>query len=450
MTHENGYDGSEASAQSIAELYAEIESLLAFAFPKSRDLWIRGEIQKISEPPSGHAYLDVIDSEGKSDRNAPVLKVKCWKGTWGPLKAKLRRDGIELAAGMTVVMTGSVGIYKARGEIDFTLSAIDTDALLGRIARDRAALIEALKVEGLFDAQRSRIVNEVPLSVGLVGSPGTEGFNDFLGQLERSPFSFAVSVVATQVQGASAPIDIAAAIASLNEATVDLICVVRGGGSKADLAAYDAEQVVRAIAASRVPVWTGVGHTGDESVADLVANERHITPTACGVAVVERVLAYWAHVLDAASFIAEAAVSVMEQETSHHSGLREELMSAATRVLHEEARELQLQRTRLIAAPGATLASASQSLSQRAQRLLPGIRTRLHAANADLDATRRLLSAFDPRRNLARGWSLTLNAEGAIVRSVSELGEGDTVRTRMVDGEVDSTVTMVRLTTGGK
>ena len=150
MTTAENYDGTEASAQSIAELYAEIEDVLSSAFPRSRDLWVRGEIQKISDG-YGHAYIDVIDSDYKGDKGAPTLKVKCWKGTWGPLKASLRREGIELQAGMTVVMKGTVDFYKPRAEVGFIMSAVDTDALLGRIARDRQALIEALKKEDLFE-----------------------------------------------------------------------------------------------------------------------------------------------------------------------------------------------------------------------------------------------------------------------------------------------------------
>jgi len=448
VTTAENYDGTEASAQSIAELYAEIEDVLSAAFPRSRDLWVRGEIQKISDG-YGHAYIDVIDSDYKGDKGAPTLKVKCWKGTWGPLKASLRREGIELQAGMTVVMKGTVDFYKPRAEVGFIMSAVDTDALLGRIARDRQALIEALKKEDLFDAQRRLVVAEVPLVVGLVGSPGTEGFNDFLGQLERSGFSFTVRVIRASVQGTNAPREVAQAIATLETENLDLICVVRGGGSKADLAAFDAEPIARAIAKARVPVWTGIGHTGDESIADLVANERHITPTACGVAVVSQVASFWHDVAERARFLGERAESLMDEEAESHRALRHVIHGSAQRIVSEQTRELAYLRRQLIAAPSATLAAARAANRQRSQRIIPAAKARLAMAQAELDGYRRLLGAFDPQRTLARGWTLTMDASGRIVRSANDLAEGATLRTRMVDGEVTSTVTSREITKKG-
>ena len=178
----------------ISELYNEVDAVLKATFPASRELWVRGEIQKISDS-SGHCYIDLVDPEAQGERQPPTLKVKCWRSKWGSLKADLRAQGIFLEAGMTVVLRGSLDFYRVRAEVGFILADIDVTALLGKMALDRAALIEALQKEGLFDAQRQLDVPLVPLRVGLVGSPNTEGFNDFLGQLERSGFSFVVTVV---------------------------------------------------------------------------------------------------------------------------------------------------------------------------------------------------------------------------------------------------------------
>jgi exodeoxyribonuclease VII large subunit len=437
-------EGAEASACSIAELYDEIEQALAETFPKSRELWVLGEIQKITEAASGHAYLDVIDPEVKGDRNAPVLKAKCWKGTWGPLKARLRREGISLEAGMTIVAQGSVGFYKARAEIDFTIADINSDALLGRLARERQELIDALVGEGLYDAQRALLVEPVAVRIGLVGSPGTEGYHDFLGQLERSGISFAVSVVPTAVQGSKAAAEMAGAISALDTHGVDLICVVRGGGSKADLAPFDTPVIARAIATCATPVWTGIGHTGDESVADLVANQHHITPTACGVAVAERALSFWRGVVEAARLVASSSVELVRAEAGSHDELRSLLVSRAKSALREHERFLHHARGRLLVAPGSTLARASEAIHQRASRLAPAAAGRLATVAAELEGRRRLLGAYDPKRALERGWSLTLDDQGQIIRSVGDVSNGAMITTRMFDGELTSTVTDVR------
>jgi len=433
-------EGPEAAAHSIGELYDEIELALANAFPRGRELWVVGEIQKITEAASGHAYLDVVDAEDKGERNAPVLKAKCWKQTWGPLKARLRREGVGLEAGMTIVVRGSVGFYRARAEIDFTIADINSDALLGRLARERQALIDALVAEGLFDAQRQLAPAAVPLRVGLVGSPGTEGFRDFLGQLEASGLAFSVTVVSTAVQGQGAVADIARAIGALDDHGVDVICLVRGGGSKADLAAYDAPLLARAIATCRTPVHTGIGHTGDESVADLVAHERHITPTACGAALAVRVGTYWRGILDAARLVSSAAVEIIESETRAQDDVRVTLVARAQGCVREHDRALHFAKSRLQVAPSSLLARAAESLAQRASRMVPSATARLATRAAELEGRQRLLGAYDPTRTLARGWSLTTDEQGRILRSVREVSKGAMITTRMFDGELRSTV----------
>ncbi len=284
----------DSEALSIAQLYGEIEAALSAAFPRSRRVWVRGEIQSASDQTgkSGHCYLDLIDPENSGTRGAPALKVKCWRTTWGPLRATLAQQGVTLEPGMVVSIRGSIDFYRPKAEVGFVLAELDVTALLGRLAAQRAALIKALQAEGLLERNRTIAVPAVPLHIGLVGSPGTEGYRDFLGQLTSAGFSFKVDVVPVKVQGAQAPRAVANAIRQLSGC--DVVVVVRGGGSKADLAAFDTEVVARAIATSPCPVWTGIGHTGDESVADLVANRSFITPTECGHQLAVTVAGWWA------------------------------------------------------------------------------------------------------------------------------------------------------------
>ena len=423
----------------ISELYNEVDAVLKATFPASRELWVRGEIQKISDS-SGHCYIDLVDPEAQGERQPPTLKVKCWRSKWGSLKADLRAQGIFLEAGMTVVLRGSLDFYRVRAEVGFILADIDVTALLGKMALDRAALIEALQKEGLFDAQRQLDVPLVPLRVGLVGSPNTEGFNDFLGQLERSGFSFVVTVVKATVQGQNAPREVAQAIATLHDEEIDVICLVRGGGSKGDLVAFDSPEIARAIASCRIPIWTGIGHTGDESVADLVSNARFITPTACGAAIAERVGLYWGEVATAAGIIATTSREVCQRRELAYSTLRGQLVGSARGHLRHYRSEILHQRQRLSSSPRLALRRSFEHLSGRAARLAPSIANATRAAQARLDAQHRLLSAYDPVRTLERGWSLTLNERGEIIRSLDDVGEGVMISTRLVDGVLNSQV----------
>ncbi len=184
-----------------------------------------------------------------------------------------------MAEGMVVVLLGTLYVYRPKGESGFVVAELDVTALLGRMAANRAALLGKLEAEGLLSRNAALPVPDVALRIGLVASPGSEGFHDFVGQLTASGFGFQVSVVPATVQGSAAPGSIATAIRALGRTDCDLIVIVRGGGAKADLAAFETEVVARTIAHATKPVWTGIGHTGGETVADIVASHSCITPT---------------------------------------------------------------------------------------------------------------------------------------------------------------------------
>ena len=433
----------EHEALSIAELYQEVEDALARVFPKGRGTWVRGEVQSLSDR-TGHCYLDLVDPDSAGDRQAPVLKVKCWRNTWGPLKATLARQGVDLQPGMVVVIRGNIDFYRPRGEVGFILNELDVTALLGRLAAERAALLRALVAEGLFDLNRQLALPDVPLRVGLVASPGTEGFRDFLGQLEGSGFAFNVVVSPATVQGAGAPASVASALGALAEAQCDLAVVVRGGGSKADLAAFDSEAVARAIATSSLPVWTGIGHTGDESVADLVANRSFITPTECGRELAALVGQWWDEsVVAVAERIGRRAKEVLVEAERRDQIARGHLTSTARHQLRWHRERLVARGRSLEVLAPQLLDTTEAALVERGGRLVPLALGHLDRAEERAMSWRRLLSAYNVERQLERGYTLTVDGEGHVVRQATDVGVGDVLRTRFADGSVDSVVRSV-------
>jgi exodeoxyribonuclease VII large subunit len=442
-------DGGHANVLSIGALYDEVEEALASVFPRRRQLWVRGEIQSLSDQSgrSGHCYLDLVDPDdggggaASRGRGAPALRVKCWKGTWGPMKGTLAREGINLAEGMVVILRGSIDLYRPKGEIGFILSELDVTALLGRLAAQRAELLRTLDSEGLLRRNAEVPVPDVPLRVGLVASPGTEGYRDFLGQLTGSPFGFQVQVVPVTVQGGDAPAAVAGAVTALCRTDCDVVAVVRGGGSKADLAAFDAEVVARAIALASKPVWTGIGHTGDESVADIVANRACITPTECGHQLVIRVGQWWE------TSIAEPAAQLSRRAQTLLADAQLRDAQARGRLTRAARSQLRVHRERLAAraggvarlAPGGLVAQLG-GLRTHAARLGP--LTLGHMARQDerVRSWRRLLTAYDVDRQLERGYSLTLTPEGQLVRSAGAVDVGQEIVTRFADGTARSRV----------
>jgi len=438
--------GERSDALSIAALYERVQVAIGRALPRARSLWVRGEIQSISDR-TGHCYIDLVDPDGARDRSTSVLKVNCWARTWVALKAALDRQGIVLEPGTVVTLQGRVELYTPKGQLTFIAADIDVTALLGRLAARRAALLRALESEGLLQRNRALLVPAVPLLVGLVASRGTEGYRDFTGQLEGSGFGFRVLHAPARVQGAGAPGQILAALSVLFGAGCDLAVVVRGGGSKGDLAAFDSELVARAIATAPIPVWTGIGHTGDQSVADVVANRAFVTPTECGQELVARIAQRWAAVVGAAGVVAQCAAEVTDDASRRGSRARSRLCASARHQLDRHAERLQGRSSRLATAGPRCMESVSLSLSQRSSRLEPAARGQLQRQDDQLVSWRRLLAAYDVERQLERGYTITLDENRRLVRSAVGLVPATVLLTRFADGTARSKVTDVDIVT---
>ncbi len=413
--------GVEAPILDVAAFYEVVTAHLEAAFGRRRPLWVRGEVAKVYE--KGHVYLDLVDAgSDTADTRRPVLNAHCWSRQWAPLKARLAADGVTLAAGMTVTLYGYVDVYAPQGKIGFSVLDVDVTSLLGELARRRLELIGRLRAEGLLEANARLAVPPVPLRVGVVASPTTEGFRDFSGVLEGSGFAFSLEVVPSLVQGEGAPPQIVAALERLSARHPDVICVVRGGGSRGDLACFDDESVARAIARCPVPVFTGIGHTGDESVADLVAHTRAITPTRLAEHLVERVRTW-------------------REERVRRPAAR--VVACAEDLLAEADAYVAERRRAVVVAVRDRIRAEERHLASTRRRLVIDARRTLEAAQGRLAHHRALLGAYDPARRLAQGWSIVTDASGRVVREIDAVSVGDEVRVRVATGSFGARVETV-------
>jgi exodeoxyribonuclease VII large subunit len=264
--------------------------------------------------------------------------------------------------------------------------------------------------------------------------------------LTSSGFRFQVEESPVAVQGDSAPLRVASAIRALCRTDCDLVVVVRGGGSKADLATFDAEVVARAIAGSPKPIWTGIGHTGDESVADIVANRTFITPTECGHELVLRVGQWWdRHVGGVASVLGRRAPSLLAEALERDDAARGRLTRAARSQLRVHRERLMVRAVGLARMAPEGLQARQGSLRTHAARLGPLTQGHTAREMERVRSWRRLLAAYDVERQLERGYSLTLNGDGELVRSAAGLPVGSELVTRFADGTARSRVESIAL-----
>lgn len=437
---------------SVTEFYERLSRAVhtEFAVP----VWVSGEIRKIRDTRQGHRFLELADRES-DEWSGPArdraLEVVCWAREWPPVRKQLEKAGIKLAPGLVVRVQGRVVIWAGGGQVRLSMIRIDVSALLGDLAAARARLIASLEEEGLADANRRLAVPLVPLRIGVVTSAGSEAYRDFTGKLKASGFSFQVRVEDAAVQGPSAPSAVAAAVRRMARFEPDLVVLVRGGGARTDLVAFDSEPVARAIAAAPFPVWTGIGHTGDRSVADEVANRSLSTPTACGEAVVERVASYWDMITGRTRLLSAHVSGRLDQQLARVEGCSRRLEQAAQHQFARRSHELSTSAARLTRSALVCLDAESALLRDRrtaARRSVDGI---LATRSSDIAARRAVLSAFNPERQLERGWALVRGESGRAVRSVDDLAKGDAITIVVAGGSAGANITTVnRVGTDGE
>jgi exodeoxyribonuclease VII large subunit len=276
--------------------------------------------------------------------------------------------------------------------------------------------------------------------VGLVTSLGSAAHADFLHELELSGVGFRVTEVDARVQGVEAELTVAAAIAAADDAGVDVVCVVRGGGARTDLAAFDHERIARAIARCGRPVWVGIGHEIDRTIADEVAHSSFKTPTACAAALVDRVRAGVETAEERFAHIVRRADLLVGRRSAELDRRAHEIARATRGGLERGARQVEVAAAR-VASRSHRLLDAADARVDAATAVVATVPARhLRSAERDLDARAAQVRAYDPVRVMERGWSMTRRADGTLVRSTGDVAAGDALVTRLADGEVRSTV----------
>jgi exodeoxyribonuclease VII large subunit len=445
------------AALSISDFYSRVKGALRETFPG--EVWVTGEIRKVTTS-RGHHYLELADrldgldrpgsdglavARGGLPRNVnATLEVACWARDWPVVQYELEAVGVELTPGLVVRVRGTVTVWEGGSKLRFSMTALDVEALIGGIAAARRRLLGTLASEGLLEANRRLPLPLVPLRIGLVTSPGSEAYRDFTGQLERSGYLFDVRFEPSIVQGPEAPAQIVGALTRLGAFEPQLVVLVRGGGARGDLAAFDSEPVARAIAGAPFPVWTGIGHTGDRSVADEVAHQALVTPTQCGEAVVAAVAAYLEGVDRRARRLAQRV------EARLNEAVRELVTSCAStrRVarqgLDRSSQNLRTTETRIGNAALVAIERSQGRLVNRAQRLAGPSSQHLAVQAQQIAHRRELLQLLNPRHQLERGWSLTRDESGRVVRSLASLRLGERLITTFADGSAGSVVDEIR------
>jgi exodeoxyribonuclease VII large subunit len=423
---------------SVTELSDRIGNALRAAFRD--EVWVRGEIRNLNRARSGHVYFTLTDPD--SDGIA-CISVMLSDRNRSPVNRSLKQagDAVRMSDGTEVRIRGRLDWYAPQGSLQLRMTAIDPAFTLGQLEVARAQLLARLTAEGLLEANKRCPLPLVPLRVALVTSLGSAAEADFRHELERSGFAFDLVRLDVRVQGFDAPLEIPAALGRAAELGVDVVALVRGGGARTDLAAFDDERIARAIAACPVPVLTGIGHEVDRSIADEVAHRAEKTPTACAHALVLRVRAFSEALEERWAAVARCAARAVDHESAQLERRAERASRAASVGAATAGHRLDARAERVGRAARGHLRAADGGVSERSRRLVQRAPRAVAVSERELGSREARVRALDPARTLARGWSITRTADGTVVRSPDQVRPGDELVTQVEHGPVRSTVT---------
>ena len=383
----------------LFEFQTRLKEGIESRFPKR--LWLKAEVSAIKARNGGHCYLEL----SQSNENGLIAKAGAviWSSRFRFIAPYFESvTGSPLQEGMSILVEVQPSYSQLYG-FSLVINDIDPEFSLGIRELERQKTIERLQNEGLMELQKELMLPYLPYRLAVISAEDAAGYRDFVRHIAENPYHFKVELdlFPALMQGKECPESIVAAMDRVLEAEVeyDAVLILRGGGSKLDLACYDDYNLAAVIAQFPLPVLTAVGHDQDFHVCDMVAHEYVKTPTA----------------------LADYILDIYQDEDERISALETRMRLAMTNRLYRE----------------------EALLDSLAARVKGAFQLKIAAMEANLNMLQARIEAADPRRILQRGYVLATDADGVVLKGVAGRSEGDRVSMMFADGVLDCTVTRV-------
>ena len=397
----------EGTALSISELTMRIKGLVEGSLPR---VWVEGEISDLSRPSSGHLYLTL-----KDDRSQ--IRAVVWRTVASRLPFKI-------ADGLSVVCCGGIEVYPPRGTYQLVIQQLQPKGI-GALELAFRQLHAKLSAEGLFDPARKKALPKFPRRIAFVTSPSGAALHDFLEAARKNWPAFELLVIPVRVQGEGAAQEIAEGIRAAQKILpeLDVLIVGRGGGSMEDLWCFNDERVVRALAACRIPTVSAVGHEIDVTLSDLAADARALTPT------------------QAAHLILPDKNAIGQSLLATQANLKQLMLN---RIRHLMERVHSLGQRHVIRQPQAMIAQRRQTLDEWDLRGRSAVWNQLNKARQSLQELARASHALSPLQVLARGYSLTCDAQsGRLIHAAEDVRVGQNITSTLDQLRITSQISAI-------
>ena len=442
---------------SVSALCEEIKDLLHQAYP---EVWVAGEVNRIREHRSGHFYFELVE-KGADDQITGKVEAVAWRNDFQKIRRVLAASDQEITEGQALRCRGRVDFYPPFGRLQLVVREIDPVFMIGMLAQRRREILAALAEAGLLERNRGLALPELPLRIGLVTSHESAAYHDFLSSLRESGYGFQVLFVHAAVQGREAERELVAAIDWFGRNRTDCLVLIRGGGSRSDLAVFDSRGVAEAIARSSVPVLTGLGHEIDQAIADLTAHTAFKTPTKVAEFLVEKVRGADRRLEEVSRVLTGAGLEMLRcgrknlgraergllqarwrlaKEASELDRVARQIPRIAERYFSESRRRLDLLPRSISAAAPLTVERSRHRMFRLADRISGRSELRLRELRERLSGWRRLCAQLAPERTLERGFSITRDAEGKALTAPAQTAPGERLVSQLAGGQVRSRV----------
>ena len=453
-------------SQSFITLF-ELNLLVKEAIKNSLDkkFWIVGEISEVRENYSGHCYLEFVQKDENSDSLIAKAKANIWASIYRMLKPYFETTThSSLSQGMKILVQVSVEFHELYG-YSLTILDIDPAYTIGDMEQKRAQTIKKLMEDGVFEMNQELEMPLVPQRIAVLSSESAAGYGDFISQLDNNEYNFVFypCLFKCVMQGEGAESSILNSLDRVfeNQQKFDIVVIIRGGGSRAELSCFDSYNLASHICQFPLPVIAGIGHERDQSVVDMVAHTRTKTPTATAAFLIDRVAEFNSMVLDFSERIAFNAQNIVKDRTHETEMISEQLSFRAKELVKSKKDRLIQAGYRFALSGSERFSSAIHRLSKNSDRLsfffqnyfrekrkyfveihenLPIVTKRhIFEQNNKLNYTERVFYQCIPENILKKGYSITMS-EGKVVKSIKNISEGNHIITILSDGKIESTV----------
>lgn len=430
----------QSSHISLEQFCSRIQDAIAAA---DLSAWVTAEVAQVNVS-RGHYYISLVQKSELSDSPVANLRCQIWSRNVPHVLSPFRQaTGSDLQSGIKILAFVSAEFHPVYG-LSAQILAVDPNYTIGDLERRRQEIWQRLLSEGVTDMNKSLDLPLVIKRIAVISAATAAGYGDFCNQLSNNVFGIAFhpTLFPAALQGDAAE---ASVISALNEIAAradefDVAVIIRGGGSKMDLACFDSYLMASNVAQFPLPVITGIGHDRDTSIVDLVAHTQVKTPTAVAEFLILHDADFLAELDSLASRAANAARNSLSDAAYNLRELRRRLLFAASSSLDTASSSLANYAMRATSAVSSRLNRQELIADNLRQRLLTAARNRIAFESSRQDNLALHVNAIDPREVLRRGFSVTTDKEGKKISSPDSLHPGDTIVTHFADGKVTSVI----------